>query len=121
MNFGWNHNSPTAGYRKAEQEARDASSQADRQGVRVNDALKQIECLTLACQAMWELLRDHSELDEDHLKAKILEIDARDGTVDGKIGHKIIDCPECGQKTGTRRAFCVFCGHPVESDHTFKQ
>lgn len=69
---------------------------------------------------MWELLRDHSDLTEDHLKAKILEVDARDGTVDGKIGHEIIDCPDCGQKTGTRRSFCVFCGHTIEDPHAFK-
>lgn len=119
MDFGWTH-SPTYPHRQAEAEAREVDSKADRTKVRVNDALKQIDRLTLACQAMWELLRDHSDLTEDQLKAKILEIDARDGTVDGKIGHKILDCPSCGQKTGTRRAYCVFCGHPIESDHTFQ-
>lgn len=119
--FGWSTSSPTSQYRQAETEARDAAEQARRQKVRVDDALKQIERLTLACQAMWELLRDHSDISEDHLKAKILEIDARDGMVDGKIAQQIIDCPACGQKTGTRRGFCIFCGEPVKSDHVFKQ
>ena len=120
MDFSF-HNSPTYQHRRAEERARDAEAVANRQRVRVDDALYQIERLTLACQAMWELLREHTDLTDDHLKAKILEIDARDGTVDGKIGHKVIDCPECGQKTNTRRARCVFCGASVQSDHLFKQ
>ncbi len=69
---------------------------------------------------MWELLRDHSGLTESQLKSKIVEIDGRDGVTDGKIGTEVIACPHCGNKTGTRRLRCVFCGKPVKATHAFK-
>jgi len=117
--YSWT-SSPTQAHREAEREAKTTEEQANRHKVRVDDALRQIERLTLACQSMWELLRDHSDLTEDHLKAKMLEVDARDGMIDGKISHEIIDCPACGQKTNTRRPFCVFCGQTIENPHAFK-
>ena len=81
---------------------------------------RDIQSLSLACQAMWELLRDHSDLTENDLKAKILEIDARDGVIDGRMGAKVVDCPHCGQKTSTKRGSCVFCGGFIDSDHAFQ-
>ena len=106
---------------KARQDAQLAGAKAEGQGARIDYVDDRVERLTLACQAMWELLRDCSDLTEDHLRAKILEVDARDGQVDGKIGHEVIDCPHCQQKTSTRRSRGVFCGQPVKASHAFKQ
>ena len=101
------------------EEAQLAGAKAEGHGNRIDDLDAKVARLALACQAMWELMRDCSDLNEDHLKAKILEIDARDGRVDGKMGSEVIDCPHCGQKTGTNRGRCVFCGETVEGSHSF--
>ena len=81
---------------------------------------KDVEELSLACQGMWELLRDHLGFTDDHLRAKILEIDARDGIVDGKMGTEIIHCPSCNQRTGTSTKSCLYCGKPVQQSHIMK-
>lgn len=102
------------------QKADDASRNAERQQADVGSVQDQVDRLTLTCQAMWELLRDHSGLTESQLKNKIVEIDGRDGATDGKIGIEVIVCPHCGNKTGTRKSRCVFCGKPVKAIHAFK-
>jgi hypothetical protein len=69
---------------------------------------------------MWELLRDQLGLTDEQLKAKMLEIDARDGVVDGKIGAELVDCPHCGQKASTFKPNCVYCGNRIASSHVMK-
>ncbi|MAS92114.1 MAG: hypothetical protein CMO55_02865 [Verrucomicrobiales bacterium] len=80
----------------------------------------QIERLSLSCQAMWELLRDHSDLTEEHLEQKIVEIDARDGTVDGRMTIRQVTCPQCGNMTHSKRTSCVICGEPLHRDQKFE-
>lgn len=104
----------------ARAQAKDASLKADRQESQVGSVQDQVERLTLACQAMWELLRDHSGLTESELRKKIVEIDGRDGSVDGQLAAEIISCPHCGHKTNTRKSRCVFCGKGVKAMHAFK-
>ena len=106
--------------KRAKSDAAYAKESADGQGSRIDNVIDQVERLTLACQSMWELLRDHSDLTEEDLKAKMLEIDARDGIVDGKMGHEVISCPHCTQQTSTRRKRCVYCGGQIVSKHAFK-
>lgn len=96
-----------------------AESSADRVFHEVNELRRHVDRLSLACQAMWELLRDRSGLTEGEIEAKILEIDARDGTVDGKMTVQTIPCPSCHRNTNTKRDICVMCGAPIERKHRF--
>ena len=105
---------------KIRQSAEIVGNKVDSLNARKDNTKQDIEELTLACQAMWELLRDHLGFTDEHLKAKILEIDARDGVVDGKIGAEIIDCPHCGQKASTIKPNCVYCGGTLPSSHIMK-
>jgi hypothetical protein len=104
----------------AERTADRAMSKADRYAADIADISRKVDRLSLACQAMWELLRDRSELTEDDIEAKILEIDGRDGRVDGKIATKLVDCATCGRPTNSRRGSCVMCGAPLKRDHQFE-
>ena len=90
----------------AEQEVRQLRSQVDR--------------LTLACQSLWELLRDAGQFSEDELKSKIAEVDLRDGAPDGKLGSTVLTCPACGRNTNSRRQTCLWCGGPIEREHIFE-
>ena len=105
---------------KAKSEAQLASLKVDGLIARKDNTKQELEELTLACQAMWELLRDHLGFTDDNLKAKILEIDARDEVVDGKIGAELVDCPHCGQRASTTKPNCVYCGHRLQSSHVMK-
>jgi hypothetical protein len=115
MNFNWDNQTPLSIDR-----TREDFSGPDSLGIRGASTQDQVDRLTLACQAMWEIIRDKVGVTEQELQAKITEIDARDGSIDGKIGYEVVDCPQCNQKTSTRRARCVFCGCAVMLGHTFK-
>lgn len=105
---------------KARSIAENASLKVDGLISRKDNTKQELEELKLACQAMWELLRDHLGFTDEHLKAKMLEIDARDGTVDAKIGAELVPCPHCGQQASTSKPNCVYCGHRVVSSHVMK-
>jgi len=103
----------------AQRAAENAEAKVDRCANKVEDLQRQVERLSLACQAMWELLRGCSDLTEDDLEKKILEVDVRDGCVDGKIGVQALDCPSCGRKTSSKRNICIMCGAPIKRLYPF--
>jgi hypothetical protein len=98
-----------------------ARDEAREDAERVESKLNEkVERLSLACQAMWELLREQHVLTEEQLMAKMREIDARDGELDGKITVDIVRCPSFGLKTFTDERRCRGCGGAVKPRHTFK-
>jgi hypothetical protein len=90
----------------------------------VNEDMRQLERqmgrLTLVCQAMWELIRDHTDFREEDLEQKILEVDVRDGNADGKIGGRVIACSHCGRNTNSARTHCLMCGAELSRPHIFE-
>ena len=104
----------------ANQTADRAENRAEVAVAEVNRLQRRIERLSLCCQALWEMLREKHGLTEEELQARILEIDLRDGTTDGKVRMQIVDCPSCGSKTNTKRALCVICGAPLPVKHSFE-
>ncbi len=101
----------------ASAQASQAKNKADRVESELRSLRRQLDRVTLACQGMWELIRENSEITEQMLADRIHEVDLRDGVADGKLGHQVIDCPHCGRKTSTKRGFCVMCGEAVAGDH----
>lgn len=78
---------------------------------------RQLDRVTMACQGMWELIRENSDITEEMLAQRIHEIDLRDGVADGKMSPQVVSCAACGRKTSARRGFCIMCGEPVSGDH----
>ncbi|MDP0490016.1 MAG: hypothetical protein Q7Q71_03055 [Verrucomicrobiota bacterium JB023] len=97
-----------------------ANYKTDRLGRENARLKKEIEELTLASQAMWELLSGHLGFTDEHLISKMNEIDLRDGQLDGKIADEIVTCPKCGQKVSTAKPNCVYCGTRVKGRHILK-
>jgi hypothetical protein len=97
-----------------------AVSRTERQANDIEDLKKHIERLSLASQAMWELIKARTALTEAELEAKILEIDGRDGRIDGKINTPPINCASCGRTTSASRNTCVMCGAPTRPLHQFE-
>ena len=81
-----------------------------------------INSLALACQALWEILKENTELSEAVLAERMQEIDLRDGVADGKITHTVAECPTCGRKTTRRRTTCMYCSAAIATEEeTFGQ
>jgi hypothetical protein len=79
------------------------------------DLQDRIDRTLLVVEAMWTLLEE-SGYTAEQLKARIEELDASDGTVDGKRTPQATLCRECGAKVGAGLAACQFCGSTVPKD-----
>lgn len=106
--------------RAAQNEASNASSTARDAKSELRTLSTQVDRLTLACQAMWEILRDQTNVTEKDLTDKITEIDLRDGIEDGKMSAQVVECPKCHRNSNSRRNSCVWCGEEIERSHVFE-
>ncbi len=78
---------------------------------RVDELEKRIETLSLLCRALVEELERSSGVSEDQIKARMLDIDLRDGKQDGKYDPKgTTICGGCGRTVAKRREGCMWCG-----------
>jgi hypothetical protein len=105
---------------EAEASANRAASKAEAVHERLASQERRIERLALHCQAMWEMLRERAQFTEEEFVNKVLEVDLRDGRTDGRMAAQITDCPNCKQKTNSRRATCVICGVELPRPHAFQ-
>ncbi|WP_220718569.1 hypothetical protein [Agarivorans litoreus] len=81
---------------------------------------KRLDTLSLASQAMWEILQTKYGVSEQELMLKMEEIDLRDGTKDGKLNPEYsTDCPDCGHKVKKRRGSCYWCGSRLNDGNPF--
>lgn len=118
MSIFWNLSQEHRLNRGAGETARAESraSQAIDQMVSVEMKLNTI---TLACQAMWELLQESQGLTNEQLQQKMEEVDLRDGKLDGRISPVVETCTQCGRKTSRRRSNCLYCGEPLPPAEVF--
>jgi hypothetical protein len=94
-----------------------AQGKADRLDLEVSQLAKRVDRLTLVCHALWELLSEQTNLTETDIRAKIMEIDERDGTVDGKMHAPVFNCINCGRPNNGRRQTCLYCGALVATEN----
>lgn len=97
--------------KRAARSANEAQSDA-------TDIRRSVDTLALACQAMWELVRERDGLTDQMLLARMREIDLRDGIADGKISVGPATCPSCRRTTSARSGRCVFCGADLPTQPT---
>ena len=70
-----------------------------------------VDKLTLINRALWEIIQKHLPVDNDHLIAKVNEIDMRDGKLDGKLDKKTVrTCAYCGKTLSRKHRKCIYCG-----------
>lgn len=99
----------------AQAEARLGASSAESAKSQVEELGAAVDRLTLANQAMWELLREKSGLSDADLASRVEEIDMRDGVRDGRVARSIANCPECGRPNRDGRQQCIYCGTALPS------
>jgi hypothetical protein len=73
-----------------------------------------VDSLELACAALWRLLKEQNGFTDEQLKSVIHDVDAADGTVDGRVTPQGGDCPHCHHRVLSRTAGkCLWCGAPL--------
>ncbi|MFH0908888.1 MAG: zinc ribbon domain-containing protein [bacterium] len=76
-----------------------------------------IERLLMITEALWSMMKDQFEYTDQHLVARITEIDAKDGKVDGRVASLPPQaCPKCGRPSSRKRAICMYCGQAIPSE-----
>lgn len=83
---------------------------------KVRDLERRMDYLTLGCQAMWELLSQNTNLTDDDIKERIMEIDLRDGKADGKMTNSVRPCTNCERPVPRKRDSCLYCGSDVPNN-----
>jgi len=93
--------------------AENAADTANRTSEKLHNEVRRlddkIEGLALVCEALWELLREHSNLTDADVRAKMHEIDIRDGRADGRMTGRPYDCPACHRPVHTTHRHCIWC------------
>ncbi len=100
------------------QSARLASEASRNVASSTNELLEvhdRVDRLILVVDAMWSLLEESGYTD-DQLRERIEEIDASDGTVDGKRRLPSTECRSCESRVPAGQTKCQFCGEPVATD-----
>jgi hypothetical protein len=82
---------------------------------------RRTDFLSVACQAMWELLCERANLTDKDIQEKIQEVDLRDGNADGKISGMLEVCSVCGQNTNNVRKNCLYCGAELSGGSAFSK
>lgn len=104
----------------AGEQARDAHHKVASTQGDLTELTNRVERLSLLCQAMWELLSQHTKISNNDLIRKVVEVDTRDGLKDGKIAPRVIQCPKCKNNVNTRHPRCVVCGSVIATKHPFE-
>lgn len=78
---------------------------------------ERLDQLTLICAAMWQLIRERTNLTEQDLAERMAIIDAKDGVADGKITRNVNKCPKCNRTMSPKHRRCLYCGFqkPMET------
>ena len=105
--------------RQAQSAADRASSRSDQVEIQLRQLESKVNSLALACQSLWEIVQEHTDINRDQLIAKMEEIDLRDGVKDGRITPKAKPCSKCGRQTSKRRPKCIYCGTEIEVSGVF--
>lgn len=80
----------------------------------ISDLEDKVARLSLLCHALFEELERTTGLSEAQLKEKMIEIDMRDGKLDGKYDPTSNQkCPDCGHQLRRNRPNCFWCGSPL--------
>ncbi|MFW2384003.1 MAG: hypothetical protein ACN4GZ_19785 [Acidimicrobiales bacterium] len=84
------------------------------------DLHARIDRLTLVNEALWTLLQEASNLTDQHLVARIEELDESDGTSDGVFKPAASRCHKCDAAVGHGRRTCMFCGTEATARSPFR-
>ena len=102
----------------------DQASRSSQKTSQLDDKVRLLEQrldhLTLYSQAMWELIRENTRLEDQDILERAKQIDARDGKSDGKISTAILICPACERKNNSAKKQCMYCGEDLPREHIFE-
>lgn len=93
---------------RAEAAASRAATDATR---RVEELEDRIERMALVNTALFEIMCAKLGVTSEEIRAKVQEVDLRDGVADGKLGTTpVAPCRKCHRPISRKHARCLYCG-----------
>jgi len=75
---------------------------------------EKVERLLIVTEALWNILREKLSLEEQELVRRMVQIDLRDGKLDGRVAPSPPQqCPKCNRTLPKGKSRCMFCGEPI--------
>ena len=75
---------------------------------------RQVERLMMITEALWTILKEKHGLEDKELLRRIVEIDLRDGQLDGRVATTPPEpCPKCQRIVAKGSVRCMYCGEPL--------
>ncbi|PCJ44679.1 MAG: hypothetical protein COA99_06545 [Moraxellaceae bacterium] len=112
FHHGTNYVSESA--RSSASAAKSSAAQAKSQ---VDYLKTEVERLLMITEALWGFIKEQHDYEDQALFDKIIEIDAKDGKIDGRVAPKApTKCPECTHVLPKKKPFCVYCGAKITKD-----
>ena len=74
----------------------------------------EIERLLMITEALWNILKEKNGLEDQELLKCLVEIDMRDGRLDGRVASTPPEpCPKCQRIVAKGSVRCMYCGEPL--------
>jgi hypothetical protein len=91
------------------------SNHTNRNDVKDSAAFHQLENrlnkIELIAEALWNLLKDKTDLTDNDLMDMVTEVDLQDGQLDGKATKiPFVECSQCHRKSNKSHYKCLYCG-----------
>jgi PHD/YefM family antitoxin component YafN of YafNO toxin-antitoxin module len=114
----YNSYSSHSGDLAARNAAREAKTDARETKSDVYFLKQELERQMMISEALWRFVKKEFELSDKDLFEKVLEIDAEDGRVDGKVSRQEgpKKCRVCDKTLPNRKNFCIYCGERYARD-----
>lgn len=93
--------------------AASAESKAARAASKAASVEGKADKALMICEAIWIIMREKLELDDELLEKAVRAVDLQDGKLDGKVVREVKTCRSCGRKVGRNRAACIYCGAEI--------
>ncbi len=76
-----------------------------------------VERLLMITEALWAILKEKFGYTDAELVNRVIEIDQRDGNIDGRVAASPPPlCPRCNRTLERKRPFCIYCGQLIARD-----
>lgn len=80
----------------------------------VSQLQAQVERLLMVTEALWTILKEKNGLEDQELLRQMVQIDLRDGRMDGKVAAAPPEpCPKCQRIVAKNSVRCMYCGEPL--------
>jgi len=101
----------------AKHEARTARGAVNEAQSEIYVLKQNVERLLMITEALWTFVKENHTYEDEDLYKEIMNIDMRDGKLDGRVSpEEPKKCFHCDHILLRRKPFCMYCGKTVIRD-----